>query len=746
MSKKSRRERNASSSPDASEAPPPLHDLRRFVPAALLALLSFGYLLLYFQTPLPVYHQEPANRLTVLFTILGNFSSVLATWADLLVDPLPFLTQRTPVLLSASVILVVATLIGRFLLTRIGLSAILSRLETFVLSTALGMAAVSLWTFLIGFSGLLHYPLLILAPLLLFAGWGAFDWYQQRRLSSEESPKREPIPWPWPWIAAAAPIVICTLLGGMMPPYEYDVLEYHLRLPTEWLASGRIAVESYNAYSGLPMGAEMFALLPMTLWPSDQAWFFGALVGKTLISMFAPLTALAAYCAAKRIAGAYAGQIAAVVVVGTPWIVFVAVYGLVDGVWAFYSLTAIFAAILWFQAKRSSNDVTSAQLPRRALLAGLLAGMATACKYPALPLLVMPLAIWISLEGGRLNFKSAIAFTIGVTLLFAPWLIKNIVYTGNPVYPLAGSVFADSIRSPAQIAQWRAAHRVPTDAAGHSFTPSLLINGLKKVAYASEWTNVALTPLALAAIAVFSVARWSPRSFPEDESDWSLADAAVWRLALYAVYYFAVWWLFTHRYDRFLIPLAPVVALLAGYGAARFWETGWRVACNTIAAMGLLFCFFWINWQNSFLAPTYYFTDYQLLKEANAGPDVPLLAALVPPDHCAIVEGKADVFYMQTPIHYHTCFDSSPLVWLKDKTAAQRKEILHARKVSHVYVNWNEIARFRSPGNYGFAELVTPEFIAELVAQNVLRPVPPPSSDDENQPQAAWGEFYEVIP
>ncbi|EAQ81956.1 hypothetical protein DSM3645_17430 [Blastopirellula marina DSM 3645] len=710
----------------------------------MLALLSFGYLLVYFQAPLPVYRQEPADRLTVLFTILGNFTSVLATWADLLVDPLPFFTQRTPVLLAAIAILVSATLVGRFLLTRIGLPAILSRLEMFVLSAALGMAAVSLWTFAIGFAGLLHYPLLIVAPLLLMAAWGAFDWYRQHRLSRVEASTSEPIP--WPWIAAAAPIVICTLLGGMMPPYEYDVLEYHLRLPTEWLASGRIAVESYNAYSGLPMGAEMFALLPMTLWPSDQAWFCGALVGKTLISMFAPLTALAAYCAARRIAGSYAGQIAAIVVVGTPWIVFVAVYGLVDGVWAFYTLATILVAILWFQAKRSSEAESAAPLPRLALLCGLMAGMATACKYPALPLLVMPLAVWISLEGGRLNFKSAIAFTIGVTLLFAPWLIKNVVYTGNPVYPLAGSVFADSIRTPEQIAQWRAAHRVPTDASGHSVTPTLLLNGLKKVAYASDWTNVALTPLALAALAVFSLARWWPRSFPKDESDGSLADAAVWRLALYAVYYFAVWWLFTHRYDRFLIPLAPVVALIAGYGAARFRAAGWRVVCNSITAAGLVFCFFWINWQNSFLAPTFYFTDYRLLKEANAGPDVPLLAALVPPDHCAIVEGKADVFYMQTPIHYHTCFDSSPLVWLKDKTAAERKEILRARKVSHVYVNWSEIARFRSPGNYGFAKLVTPEFFAELVAQNVLQPVAPPPSDDENQPSAAWGQFYEVIP
>ncbi|MCC9605735.1 glycosyltransferase family 39 protein [Blastopirellula sp. JC732] len=740
MSKKSRRERTGAPAAATNDSPSEGSDLKKYAPAALLALLSFGYLLIYFQSPLPVYRGEPADRLTVLFTIFGNFTAVLGTWADLLIDPLPFLTQRTPVFLLAGLILLIATLVGRCLLSRIGLTSMLSRLENFVFASALGLAAVSLWTFAIGFAGLLHYPVVIVLPLSGLAGWGGFDWY--RECASRDKAPSASEPFPWIWIAATAPIVICTLLGGMMPPYEYDVLEYHLRLPTEWLATGRIAVESYNAYSGLPMGAEMLALLPMTLWPSDQAWFYGALVGKTLICFYAPLTALAAYCAARRFTGSYAGQIAAIVVVGTPWIVFVAVYGLVDGVWAFYTVAAIFAAILWFQTKYSDQPEL---LPRLALLSGLMAGMATACKYPALPLLVFPLAAWILLEGWRPNFKSAITFTIGVTLLFAPWLIKNVVYTGNPVYPLAGSVFPDSIRTPEQVAQWKAAHRVPTDASGNSVTPAMLISAMKKVAYASDWTNVALTPLTIAGIVLFGLAVWKPQ-FLSSEDDCNPADAVAWRLALYAVYYFVVWWLFTHRYDRFLIPLAPVVALLAGYAAARTSAAGWRIVCNSLAGAGLFLCFFWINWQTSFLAPTFYFTDYQLLKEANAGPDPGILAQLVPAGKSAIVEGKADVFYMQTPIHYHTCFDASPLVGLLDKSAAERKEILKARKVSHVYVNWNEIARFRSPGNYGFAEFVTPDFFAELVAQGVLRPAKLPASQDGSPPIAPWGEFYEVIP
>ncbi|MFI4875087.1 MAG: hypothetical protein ACIALR_07110, partial [Blastopirellula sp. JB062] len=380
MPKKSRRDRaSAPADRHASSS-----ELTQWIPAASLALYSFLYLLIYFQSPLPVYRQQPADRLTVLFTILGNYDTVLATWADLLIDPLPFFAQRTPILLATIFLFGMAVLIGRFLLGRIGLRSLFTRLETFVLAAALGMATLSLWTFLVGFAGFLHSPIIIAAPLVLLAAAGLFDWYRQSPVADETKGELQPAT-PWAWIAAALPIVACTLLGGMMPPYEYDVLEYHLQLPTEWLASGRIAVESHNAYSGLPMAAEMFALLPMTLWPSDQAWFVGALIGKTLISLFAPLTALAAYCASKRVAGSYAGQIAAVLVIGTPWIVFVAVYGLVDGVWAFYGLAAVFVAIVWFQQSAAQDSANVSDRVRLALLIGLTAGMATACKYPALP-------------------------------------------------------------------------------------------------------------------------------------------------------------------------------------------------------------------------------------------------------------------------------------------------------------------------------------------------------------------------
>ena len=77
---------------------------------------------------------------------------------------------------------------------------------------------------------------------------------------------------------------------------------------------------------------------------------------------------------------------------------------------------------------------------------------------------------------------------------------------------------------------------------------------------------------------------------------------------------------------------------------------------------------------------------------------------------------------------YNTCFDDCQLELLlaKADTAQQRRDALSAVRVSHVYVQWSELDRYRSPGNYGYSPFVTRQLVRqELVErQQVLVPVP----------------------
>src|SRR5206468_625790 len=115
-----------------------------------------------------------------------------------------------------------------------------------------------------------------------------------------------------------------------------------------------------------------------------------ALVGKTLIGLFAPLTALALLAAGRRFVTPAAGIVAALVYLSTPWIALVSTQGLVEGGFAFYLFLALYGVLLW-REKKSASDPSTPILA----LAGFLAGAAVSCKYPAVLFCVLPLTMWI---------------------------------------------------------------------------------------------------------------------------------------------------------------------------------------------------------------------------------------------------------------------------------------------------------------------------------------------------------------
>jgi hypothetical protein len=104
--------------------------------------------------------------------------------------------------------------------------------------------------------------------------------------------------------------------------------------------------------------------------------------------------------------------------------------------------------------------------------------------------------------------------------------------------------------------------------------------------------------------------------------------------------------------------------------------------------------------------------------------------------------GDAAVFNLQVPVLYSTCFDTCVLEeLLRDRDATERRARLKELRVSHIYVDWQEIARYQQPGNYGFTDYITPELIhGELeVEQRLIRAVAVPELDRH------VGEIFEVV-
>ncbi len=259
-------------------------------------------------------------------------------------------------------------------------------------------------------------------------------------------------------------------------------------------------------------------------------------------------------------------------------------------------------------------------------------------------------------------------------------------------------------------------HRVPPDEHGRRYSASQAYAAAADLGWRNLWQSPLLVPLAAAA---FFCARRRRLALG---------------LAAYAGFYLAVWWLATHRVDRFWVPVLPVLAWLAGVGTAWSASRVWRGAVTVLLlgslAANLLFLL------SAGVYDHRYLVSLERLRRDE--PAEPGAVSRVHPIHRylndkatvgdrLLLVGDAQPFDLELPTLYNTCFDECLFErWMKGHTAAERRAVLHQQQITHVLVNWSEIDRYRSPGNYGFTDYVTKELVRdELVrAQHILRPVP----------------------
>ncbi len=727
-----------------------------FAIAGTLAALSLGYFAWFF----PAF----ATRVSLLAQLHDPLAFV-AQWFGPADTPLG-LFDRGPVLALAGLILLAAYGIGALVVRQCGPAipagqalpfdvgrqgtsdgdhrTTLTLLERIVFSLAAGLNLLTTLVLLVGLAGLLQQMWLIWLIVILPAGFGAWQlvrdhwphrsaWRDHCSRLGEHSAL----------VGMAVAFAAVLLLGALLPPWDFDVREYHLQVPKEWHAQGRIAFLPHNVYGNMPLAAEMPALLAMSLWPGQLGWFYGALVGKVVIAAFSIITVLALYVAGSRLASARCGILAAAIYLSLPWVVHVSVNGLNDGVLAGYVFLAVYA--MWL-ARRGTCSY---------LLPGLLAGGAAACKYPGVVIAVLPVALWAMIPRGVPSFASrkdelsrsesrltsptlALALVVAGTLIGGgAWYAKNAALTGNPVYPLAYGLFGGQTRTPEKHVQWQRAHQVPQTEAGWRYAPGQLAGSLVQMAGRDLLASPLLVPLLLAAV----MARMH---LPDAIHTPRFAIAGL-------LWILAVWWLVTHRIDRFLLPGLPFAALLAAGGASAMRGPWSRWAVGGVLVVG--FAYSLLTNTSTLVGDNRWFVSLEQLRRDRPWPQhTPLrvkashqwLREHVQPGEAVLLVGDAAPFDLDLPVFYHTCFDDCLLCeWLLDKSADERRRELTDRHIAWIVVDWPEIARYQSPGNYGFDPRFTPELVEELVAQGVLGP--PESLVPRGPDRGRSVEIYPVL-
>jgi hypothetical protein len=184
--------------------------------------------------------------------------------------------------------------------------------------------------------------------------------------------------------------------------------------------------------------------------------------------------------------------------------------------------------------------------------------------------------------------------------------------------------------------------------------------------------------------------------------------------------------------------------MAAAIGATWSSSPVWRGTMWTVLALGLAANFVLVA--SPLVGDNRYFVRLEQLRDDPQLSTVSIahryLNEHVPSGRRALVVGDAAVFNLRVPVLYSTCFDTCILEELvRDRSTAQRRARLAELRVSHIYVNWAEIARYRQHGNYGFTGYITPELVhGELeVGQRLIRSVAVPELDPQQ------GEVFEVV-
>lgn len=618
------------------------------------------------------------------------------------------LADRVTVLAPAAWMALAAAALGWLLLCALRAQRGLSRGEALVFSLAAGTSVLSTLTLALGWAGWLgdaQWLWLGEAAIVLIAAmalWRA----RQTETEPDEPPDAEELAaaradaanavWHRALALVALVFAAVLVLGAMLPPVEFDVREYHLQAPKEFFGQGRVTYLPHNAYANMPLGLEMLSLHAMALTGDVER---GALVGKTLLAGVSLLAAAGTFLLARRWFGKSDAYWGAVLLLSTPWMIRNSAAGLIDAALGAYVVLAIHAGLLWRQAADTEGETSDAADGLLALC-GLLAGSAAACKYPAAVFVTLPLGLWVLYVGRRAPLRSGLWFVVPATAAFGLWLVKNLVLIGNPIYPLRLPLVGEGMRTVAHPAAWVQAH------APHGYSPGELAESAAGVLLGSDWLSPLLWPLALVALR-YAVPR-------------SLARG----LLGYVLLLLALWWLLTHRIDRFWLPALPVLAAAAGAGAAALDEGRTRLLFRILAgfclAANLLYC--------TLAGPGAYNRFFSSLDGAwrdplRIAPWHVWLNEHVPPDAAVLTVAEAEVFDLRPRVLYDTPFDACQLeVIVAGNDPATIRQRLTQHHVSHVLVRWDEIERYRTPGNYGYSEFVTPEVFDTLVEQGVLDP------------------------
>lgn len=361
--------------------------------------------------------------------------------------------------------LLVAGRLGHVVIGRISLGPVATRAEKLLFSVAVG------W-------GMLGYATLLFGVLQLYYSWffrialgvaaaAALPWWRRvwrdiraaRRASreiNENHPesrrhtvgKADQSAGPDERVVVLAAACLLALFGtiyllaALAPETEFDALNYHLGVPRLYIAQHGIHAVPNLFYSNFPFFTEMLFTLGWLVRSTLLAKLFHFALGM--------LCAVAMFLFCRRYFSTATALLSVLLFLATPLVGYLFTTAYVDLGLALFAFLSLYTFYVWTECGERGWLV----------LAGIFSGLALGTKYTGFQVVVLIAAYggWVlarSRSRPNVDFgRAARCYGAAAFLVFAPWLVKNVVLVKNPVAPFFSEIFQNPAFNAVDYAAW----------------------------------------------------------------------------------------------------------------------------------------------------------------------------------------------------------------------------------------------------------------------------------------------------
>lgn len=221
-------------------------------------------------------------------------------------------------------------------------------------------------------------------------------------------------------------------LLACVPPVSRDALTHHLAVPKLYLQHGGIFEIPYLEFSYYPMNLDLLYMVPLAL-GND-------IIPKFLHFLFALLTAWLIFTYLRKRLNRSYGLVGCLVFLSIPVIVKLSITVYVDLGLIFFTTASMMMLFRWIEDKCRLRFL---------LMAAISCGLAVGTKYNGLISLFLLSAFIPILYSRSATVKTSamsglqygVIFIVISVAVASPWLIRNYIWTHNPLFPLFDTLF-----------------------------------------------------------------------------------------------------------------------------------------------------------------------------------------------------------------------------------------------------------------------------------------------------------------